>query len=130
MYHTRGLSALSEELKITKAPRKTLAKIIDWAEIRYAKTALLYDEFGHWLEIEPDLRAQVVASMTSLRWRLKDSAVLVIMAAPGEAPELEETLAGGRRIEWHFSNLVTMQENPDALDACDRPGLDRVRRTA
>jgi len=115
LYRQRGLSALSEELKITKAPRKTLARVLEFASVRFRKAALIYDDFGNWLEIPVDLRSQVVASMTSLRWSLAGSAVMVLMLAPEEAPELEETFSGGAQVKWGFDNLPALQDNPTDL---------------
>jgi hypothetical protein len=117
LYRERGLAALAEELKITKAPRKTLGKLIDLAMLRYGKVALLFDEFEHWSEIPVDLRSQVVASMTSMRWKLAGVAVMVLMLAAGEAPELEETFAGGPVIGWGFDNLAQIQDSPDGIDS-------------
>jgi len=116
MYRERGLAALSEELKITKAPRKTLASLVELSKVRFRKVALIYDEFQSWSEIPNDLRSQVVASITNIRWKLSGSAVLVFMIAPGEALELEEMFGGGERLTWSFRNLETLQQNPDHID--------------
>jgi len=116
MYRERGLAALSEELKITKAPRKTLASLVELSKVRFRKVALIYDEFQSWTEIPNDLRSQVVASITNIRWKLAGSAFLVFMIAPGEAPELEETFGSGERLSWSFHNLEALQQNPDHID--------------
>jgi hypothetical protein len=116
MYRERGLSAMSEELKITKAPRKTLNAIVELSQVRYRKVALIYDELQSWKEIPLDLRSQVVGSIANIRWKLADSAVMVFMAAPGEAPELEETFGGGERIVWDFHNLQSIQAAPAAVN--------------
>lgn len=116
MYRERGLSALSEELKITKAPRKTAGKLAQLATMRFRKIALLYDEFGNWPEIPADLRSQIVGSLTRLRWKLDGQAVMVLMLANGEAPELEEALSGGSTVDWTFKNVYTIQEHPNAIN--------------
>jgi len=116
MYRERGLSALSEELKITKAPRKTAGKLAELATMRFRKIALLYDEFGYWPEVSADLRSQIVGSMTRLRWKLDGQAVMVLMLADGEAPELEEALAGDAIVDWTFENLYPLQENPTMIN--------------
>jgi len=115
MYRERGLSALSEELKITKAPRKTLAGLVELSKVRFRKVALIYDEFQSWMQVPSDLRSQVVASITNIRWKLAGSAFLVFMVAPGEAPELEETFGSGERIDWSFHNLEALQSEPETI---------------
>lgn len=116
MYRERGLSALSEELKITKAPRKTLAALVELSKVRYRKVAFIYDEFQSWREIPTDLRSQVVASIANIRWKLDGSAFLVFIVAPEEAPELEETFGSGERIVWSFANLEALQTDPEIID--------------
>lgn len=115
MYRERGLSALSEELKITKAPRKTLGKLAELATLRFRKIAFLYDEFAYWPEIPADLRSQIVGSLTRLRWKLDGHAVMVLMLANGEAPELEEALSGPTVVDWTFKNLYALQDAPNVI---------------
>lgn len=115
VYHDRGMTALSEELKITKAPRKTLAALIQFADLRYRKVALIYDAFESWVEIDPSLRSKLVGSMSDIRWNNDKNAFIVIMAIPGEAPELEEVFGQGDRLSWDFSGLVPLQEHPDEI---------------
>lgn len=115
MYRERGLAALSEELKITKAPRKTAGKLAELATMRFRKIALIYDEFAAWPDVPAELRSQVTASLTRLRWRLDGQAVMVLMLANGEAPELEESFTSDRSVDWTFKNLYVLQEPMDSL---------------
>lgn len=115
MYRERGLSALSEEFKITKAPRKTLGKLAKLATLRFRKIALLYDEFAYWPEIPAELRSQIAGSLTQLRWKLDGHAVMVLMLAEGEAPELEEALSGPTVVDWTFKNLIALQDAPNVI---------------
>ncbi len=78
--------------------------------------ALIYDDLQLWTEIPADLRSQVVGSITNMRWKLAENAFLVFMAAPGQAPELEETFGGGERLVWDFHNLAALQSEPEAID--------------
>jgi len=117
MYKARGLSALAEEIKITKAPRKTLAATVELAMIRYRRVALIYDELQLWTQIPTDLRSQVVGSITNMRFRLAGNAFMVFLAAPGDAPELEETFGGGERLVWDFHNLAALQSEPETLSS-------------
>ena len=94
-----------------------MAATVELALIRYRRVALIYDELQLWTQIPPELRSQVVGSITNMRFRLAGDAFMVFMAAPGDAPELEETFGGGERLLWDFHNLVALQGDPEALDA-------------
>jgi hypothetical protein len=115
VYRERGIAALSDELRITKAPRKTLAKLIEFAGVRYRKCVFIFDAFENWLQIAPDLRAELVGSFTDLRWKLAGGSFPVFIVAEGEAPELEETFGGGARIVWDFAGLAAAQEQEDVI---------------
>lgn len=115
VYRERGIAALSDELRITKAPRKTLAKLIEFAGVRYRKCVFIFDAFENWMEIAPDLRAELVGSFTDLRWKLAGGSFPVFIVTEGEAPELEETFGGGTRLKWDFAGLPLVQEQEDAI---------------
>ena len=58
----------------------------------------------------------MVGSITNMRFRLAGNAFMVFMAAPGDAPELEEMFGGGERLVWGFDNLAALQSEPEAID--------------
>jgi len=116
MYRERGLAAMSTEWKITKAPRKTLAAIAEFASARYAKLAIIYDGFENWGQIDEELRRTIVVTLAEMRWMLDKDAVFVLLLEDGGAPELEEQFGAGTQLKWDFPYLVALQSAPDELD--------------
>lgn len=116
-YVERGLSAMSTELRVTKAPRKTLAAVTRLAGVRFNKTAIIYDGFESWVSIEPELRQTIVGTLSEMRWLLDGMAVFVFLLEEGRVPELEEHFGAGTRLRWDFPSLIRLQEAPDELDA-------------
>lgn len=116
VYRERGLAALSAELKVTKAPRKTLKALVDLASVRFDKTAIIYDGFDNWSSIAPDLRQVIVTSLTEMRWMLDGLAVFVLLLEEGRVPELEEQFGAATRIVWDFPGLEVLQDAPDRID--------------
>jgi hypothetical protein len=114
-YRERGMAAFSEELRITKAPRKSLGKVVDFALLRYNKVAFIYDMFQNWHDIDTELRLNLVGSLSELRWKTVGSGFPVIIATPGEVPELEEAFGHGTRLPWQFKGLIPLQESPDVI---------------
>lgn len=115
-YVERGLSAMSTELRVTKAPRKTLAAVTRLAGAKFNKTAIIYDGFDNWVSIEPELRQTIVGTLSEMRWILDGMAVFVFLLEEGRVPELEEQFGAGTRLRWDFSSVVRLQEAPDVLD--------------
>lgn len=122
MYHDRGLVAMSDEFKITKAPRKTLDALVRFARHRFQKVALIFDGFDDWNQIPVDLRSKIVGSLSDMRWKLAGNAFLVMMIQGESAPELHETFSTGTLISWDFPGLVAAQSRPDEIE---RESVDR-----
>lgn len=116
-YRTKGAGALSDELKITKAPRKTLAKLIAFARLRFSKVLVLVDGFDGWITMPDDLRAKYIAALTELRLAHADGLLLVFLVGTGEAPELEDEFGLGVRILWDYPNIATIVANESGVDA-------------
>jgi hypothetical protein len=116
MYNERGLGAAAAELKVTKAPRKTLGSVVKFARVRFDKVAIIYDGFDNWGAIDPEMRQTIITSLTEMRWLLDGDAVFVFLLERGGVPELEEQFAGGTRLEWDFPWLQKMQKAGDELD--------------
>lgn len=109
-YVAHGTYAAGEELKVTKAPRKTLGALVRFARHRYRRVTALYDRFDSWQLIEPDLRAKIAGSLTEMRWSGGDGLVMVFLARPGEAPELETQFGGTRlRVAWDMPWLGRLE---------------------
>jgi len=115
-YVKRGAGPMGEELKITKAPRKTLKALIDLANMRYRKVVIVLDAFDNWAFMPDDLRIKYITALTELRLRLGDGAMMVFMALPDQAPELEEHFGGGARASWEFPHLAEIVTDKDGLD--------------
>jgi hypothetical protein len=115
-YKARGIAAMSLEFRITKAPRKTLRAVVEFARCRYRKLAIIYDGFEGWINVPDELREQIVTSLGEIRDMLSGDAFLVVMVEQGAAPELEAAFGNDERLTWSFSNLQTLEQNRDVLD--------------
>lgn len=112
----RGLSAMSTEFKVTKAPRKTLKALVRFARVRFKKVFLIFDGFEAWRDAPDDLRTQVAAGFAEMRWMLETDGALVLLLDEGQVPELEEQYASAQHIAWDFPGLKTIETAPDSLD--------------
>jgi hypothetical protein len=101
-YIESGADKLGQELKITKAPRKTIAALAKFASCRYRGVAVLYDDFEQWTGVPGDLKASIAASLTELRWALKPLGVLGFVSVVGAIPELEEQFGAARHVDWQM----------------------------
>jgi len=115
VYRDRGLVAFAAELRVTKAPRKTLSAILKFARIRFRTAALIYDGFDSWLEVPDDTRSALVGSLSEMRWKTAGLAFPVFVLTPGEAPEIEETFGASGVIRWDFRGLFALQEEPGVI---------------
>lgn len=121
VYRDRGLVAFANELRVTKAPRKTLTAILKLAATRFRRSAFIYDGFENWMDIPDDTRSSVVGALSELRWKAAGLAYPVFVLSEGDAPELEETFGGSGSVRWDFPGLVPMQQDrgtllPDIVD--------------
>ena len=117
VYRERGLQALTVEFTITKAPRKTLAAVVEFARARYDKIVLIYDGFEGWISVPSDTRRQVSTTLNEIRWMLESDAVVVMMLEEGNVPELEEQFSAGNHLRWEYEGVLPLQDAPDGLDA-------------
>lgn len=116
VYRAQGTSAMSQEFKVTKAPKKTLAALARFATHRYRKVVLIYDRFDNWNEMPDDNKPAIIGALSELRWALGDHGVMTLLVAEGQAPELAEQFAGARKLAWDFSTLAAMEQEPPRLD--------------
>ncbi len=117
VYRERGLAAAAMELRITKAPRKTLAAVARLAGARFERTALIYDGFDSWVNIPPEMRESIVETMTQLQQVLDGLATFVFLLEREQVPELEAAFGTGAQVMWDFPWLVAVQKDPDTLDS-------------
>lgn len=115
VYRDRGLVAFAGELRVTKAPRKTLTAILKLAATRFKRSAFIYDGFENWLDIPEDTRSSIVGALSELRWKAAGLAYPVFVLSEGDAPEIEETFGGSGSVRWDFPGLLPMQENRGTL---------------
>lgn len=115
-YVAQGTDSMAQELKVTKAPTKTLAALLRFAETRARLGVLMYDNFGIWESSPEELRLKMIATLSRVRWALKDSAVVVLFLTPGSAPEVEEAFAAARRVVWDFEELWNVKSDACAFD--------------
>ncbi|MBE0477194.1 MAG: hypothetical protein IBX62_08875 [Coriobacteriia bacterium] len=120
-YVSDGFAAVAQELKVTKAPKKTLAAAARFATFRWRKLVVVYDRFDPWPTLDDETKALVVGSLSELRWVLGPHAVFAISLPHGLAPQIEEQFAGAERVEWDFAGIEEMLAAPTVLD----PGLVR-----
>lgn len=110
LYRSRGEAAFASELRVTKAPRKTLAAVLRLARFRFRNVAFIYDGFESWLDVPDDMRSKLMGSLSEMRWKAAGLAFPIFLLTPGEAPEVEETFGGSGAVAWDFPGLVPMQD--------------------
>ena len=115
-YRERGLAAMSDEFRITKAPRKTLAALVKLARMRFRKVALIYDGFDSWAGVPNELRSQIAGSLSEMRWMLESDAVMVLLLEQDTVPELDEQFGAGVRVDWRFDNISRIFDLKDEID--------------
>ena len=117
VYQDRGLVALTAELTITKAPRKTLSALVRFARIRFRKIVLIYDGFDNWAQTPADLRSQIAGTLSELRWMLESDAVVAILVERGRSARTPRTVRLGHdSSNGTFPDLIALEEAPDAID--------------
>ena len=116
VYLERGFGQLSSELKITKAPRKTLKAIVRLVKLRFRTIVVVYDGFGTWPTVPDELRTKIVTALTELKLLLGDDAVLVFLSGTDQTPELEDQFVGSAtRLAWDFQGARDLKENEDRV---------------
>ena len=112
-------------MKVTKAPRKTLAAILRLMNARWGTITVIYDSFGSWPILDRQTKMDILSSMTELRWIIADTGVMVVAALKGEALELEEQFAGAEQVDWSMPGADPSVWRRDDPRPCARPVLAR-----
>lgn len=115
-YRAQGASAMTQELKVTKAPKKTIAALARLAATRYRKTVLFYDRFDNWNYMPDENKPAIIGSISELRFLMGSHGVVALLVAQDQAPELAEQFAGARRIDQTFETSDAVDQEPPAVD--------------
>lgn len=133
-YRAQGINSMAEELKVTKAPSKTLTALMRFARARYAGAFLFVDRFDLFEVAPEELQNDIATALFKMRWALKDLATVVLFIEPGIAPQVEESFAASTRVSWRFDELSVVGDRDaafppdialrwiDALSLEERPG--------
>lgn len=121
-YRAQGTNSMAEELKITKAPSKTLPALMRFARARYSAAYVIIDRFDLFDVAPASLKTDIAASLELMRSALAGLATFVFLIEPGEAPEVEASLVDSARVSWRFEELVRVESReapfePQAADA-------------
>lgn len=115
-YRAQGTASMTEEMKVSKAPTKTVAALLRLAAMRMRATAIIFDRFEMWVPAPQELRLKIVSTITAMRWAVKDYAGIVLMLPVGEAPEAEEAFASASRVSWKFDELARVESREARYD--------------
>jgi hypothetical protein len=116
-YVTDGTSATAQELKITRAPRKTLGTLARFARLAFRSVVVIYDGFEAWDEIPDEQRATIVSGLSEIRFALGGDGVIVIAGPEGETAHIDDQFANAIQVEWKMDELLQVQESDAAYDA-------------
>jgi hypothetical protein len=112
-YVKSGTAAMSQELKVTRAPRKTLGALARFARLTFRSIVIIYDGFEVWDEVPDDLRATILSGLSEVRLALGSNGVIAIVGSDAEAPEIDDQFATALRVDWAMPELEQVQK-PDA----------------
>lgn len=115
-YRAQGTASMAQELKITKAPSKTLAALIRFASAYYRSVVILFDRFEIWESVPADLRHKIVGTLQELRWTVREGGNVVLFLETGNSPEVEEAFAAAGRVAWGFEELPAVLPHEAAFD--------------
>lgn len=107
-YESWGDGIVAQELKVTKAPRKTLAALLEFMSHRWSRTVVIYDGFDAWPLIETKTRAEILAALTELRWIIGEHGVMVVAVVAGKTPEIEEQFAAAEQVDWTMPEVARL----------------------
>ena len=115
-YVYNGFGAAAQELKVTKAPKKTLAAIIRFERYRFDRVVLMYDRFDPWDMLEEDARTTALGGLAELRHIISKDGVMVVLLPKDRYPELEEVFGGASRVDWAMRGVFALQGGETGLD--------------
>jgi hypothetical protein len=116
-YGAWGESIVPQELKVTKAPRKTLAAILRLMSHRWKHVVVLFDRMDAWMMMEQETKMEVLAAFTELRWIIGEHGVMGVAVVKGKMIELEEHFAAGEQVDWSMPELPALYAKDFTYDA-------------
>ncbi|MDO8964661.1 MAG: hypothetical protein Q7W30_09255, partial [Coriobacteriia bacterium] len=116
-YRGYGDSMVAQELKVTKAPRKTLGALLKMMSARWSSVVVLYDRFDSWALMEHKMKMDILAALTELRYIVAETGVMGISIVKGAAPELEEYFAAAEQVDWSMPELLPFYDANFAIDS-------------
>lgn len=111
-----GESLGAQEMKVTKAPRKTLAAILKLMNARWGTVTVIYDNFSAWPILDQQTKMDVLASLTELRWIVAEAGVMVVAVIKDASPEIEEQFAAAEPVDWTMPELAPLYNGEVTLD--------------
>lgn len=115
-FHTQGTWAAAQEVRMTKAPKKTLGALLKFARSYWRRVIVIFTRFEAWENLPQDLRLEFLGAFTQLKWVFGDNGIIAFMAQPGLAPEVEETFAGGITYTVDIPDLSVLFERGATLE--------------
>jgi hypothetical protein len=112
-----GRTMVAQELKVTKAPRKTLTALLRLMTYRWKHVFVLYDRFDPWPMMDQQPRMDALAALTELRWIIGEHGVMGVLIVKGQAIEVEEQFAAGEQVDWSMPELTPLYNGEFAFDA-------------
>lgn len=116
-YASWGEGMVAQELKVTKAPRKTLGAILRLMNYRWKRIAILYDRLDAWKLMERETQMEVLAALTELRWIIGEHGAMGVEVVQGEMVEIEEQFAAGEQVDWTLPELERLYGGDFSFDA-------------
>jgi hypothetical protein len=116
-YGRYGESMAAQELKITKAPRKTLAAVLRLMGARWGNVVVMYDNFEAWRSLDQQTKVEVLASLMELRYIIAESGVMVVGVVEGQSPEIAEQFAAGEQVDWRMPELEALSKGAKDFEA-------------
>lgn len=108
-YHAQGSFAAGQEMRMTKAPKKTLTAVLKFARAYWKSVALIFSRFEPWELLQEDYRLEFLGAFAQLRWVVGDNGLMCFLAQPGQVPELEEAFAGGHTFTFELTEAPKVQ---------------------
>ncbi|MBE0417668.1 MAG: hypothetical protein IBX63_07875 [Coriobacteriia bacterium] len=115
-YVDSGTAAMAQELKVTKAPRKTLGALAAFAGLTHRSVVVLYDGFEGWVDIPEELRVTIVSGLSEVRYALGTNGVIVIAGSDLEEPDIDDQFATAVRVSWDMGELSKVEDANAPLD--------------
>jgi hypothetical protein len=115
-YRSYGATIVAQEIKVTKAPRRTLTAVLRFMSARFGTVVAIFNNFDPWPRLEPEARRDVLLALAELRLIVGEAGVLGVALVEGQAPELEEQFAGGVKVRWGFEEVASLQHGEKVFE--------------